>query len=44
MESRKLVARGQGNREFLFIEDGVSVLQDEKGSGDGWMVIMAAEQ
>ena len=31
MESRKLVARGQGNREFLFIEGGVSVLQDDKG-------------
>lgn len=38
MESRRVVARGWEGRdgEFVFNWDRLSVLQDEKGSGDGW--------
>ena len=37
-ESRRVVARGWEGRdgEFVFNWDRLSVLQDEKGSGDGW--------
>ena len=33
---RKLEKRLPGNGELVFNEDGVSVLQDERSSGDGW--------